>query len=76
MTDFDKHMILPYVQCGDFTLSTLSETCFHEPVFEINVKPYNTKNSQKNRQSHFTPKSKIVSHLDIIWYKLTHVNTC
>ena len=37
MADFDKNMILPYVQCGHFALSTLSETRPEDAVFERNV---------------------------------------
>ena len=45
MADVDKNMILPYVQCGHFALSTLSETCLKDAVFEINV----TSEFQKKR---------------------------
>ena len=47
MADLDNNIILPHVQCGHFALSTLSETYFKEPVFEINVKKYITKKYQK-----------------------------
>ena len=43
---FDKNMISLYVTCGHFAFSTLSETCFKEPVFAINVRKYNTKPSK------------------------------
>ena len=66
-------MILPYVPCGHFALSTLSETCFKDAVFEVNVrhKKY-IENSQNPKMSNLTPKSKIVSYLDIISSSLTH----
>ena len=36
--DFDKNMILSDVPCGHFALSTLSETCFTDAVFGLNVR--------------------------------------
>ena len=37
----DKNTILKYVTCGHFALSTLSETCFQDAVFEVNVRQSN-----------------------------------
>ena len=71
MADFDKNMILPHVQCGHFALSTLSETWPKEFVFEINAKTYITKNL---KMTNVTPKSKIVSYLDIILSIVTPVD--
>ena len=34
----DKNMILPDVPCGHFALGTLSETCFKDAVFDVNVR--------------------------------------
>ena len=65
-------MTLPYVPCGHFALSTLSETCCKEPIFDRNVKKYITKNLQNPKMSILTPKSKIVSELDIVLSQLTH----
>ena len=61
--------------CGPFALGTLSETCFKVPFFEINDKKYITETLQNPKMSMLTPKSKIVSYLNIILYKLTHDNT-
>ena len=36
--DFDENMILPDVPCGHFALGTLSETCFKDAVFDVNVR--------------------------------------
>ena len=36
--DFDEHMILPDVPCGHFAFGTLSETCFKDTVFDVNVR--------------------------------------
>ena len=74
MADFDKHMILPHVPCGHFALSTLSETCLKDTVFEINATSKFHKKKQNPQMSILTPKSKIVSYLDIIWSHLTHFN--
>ena len=65
-------MTLPYVPCGHFALSTLSETCCKEPIFDRNVKKYITKKIKNPKMSILTPKTKIVSYLDIILYRLTH----
>ena len=72
MADFDKNMILPHVPCGHFALSTLSETRLKDAVFEINVTSTFHKEKQKSKTSILTPKSKVVSYLDIIWSHLTH----
>ena len=61
MTDFDKNMILPHVPCGHFALSTLSETCLKDAVFEINVTSKFHKKKQNIKMSILTPKSKNVS---------------
>ena len=76
MADLDKNMILPHVPCGHFALSTLSETCIKDAVFEINVTSKTYKTLQNPKMSILTPKSKIVSYLDIISPKLTHVGVC
>ena len=34
---FSKNMISPSVPCGDFALGHLSETCFKDDVFKVNV---------------------------------------
>ena len=61
--------------CGHFALSTLSKTYLKDAVFEINAQQYRQK--YKNpKMSKLTPKSNIVSYLDIILYKLTHVYVC
>ena len=65
-------MILPYVPCGHFALSTLSETCFKDAVFEVNVRHKDIENSQNPKMSNLTTKSTIVSYLDIISSSLTH----
>ena len=49
MADFDKNMILPHVPCGHFALSTLSETCLEDAVFEINVTSKFHKNSNNQK---------------------------
>ena len=54
-------MTLPYVPCGHFALSTLSETCFKDAVFEINVTTNFHKKKQNEKMSNLTPKSKNVS---------------
>ena len=72
MADFDKNMILPHVPCGHFALSTLSETCLKDIVFEINVTSNFHKKWQKSKMSILRPKSKIVSYLNIILSHLTH----
>ena len=72
MADFDKNMILPHLPCGHFALSTLSETCLKDAVFEINVTSNFDKKKHKSIMSSLRPKSKIVSYLDIIWSHLTH----
>ena len=59
-------MILPYAPCGHFALSTLSETCFKDTVFEVNVRQKNSENLQNPKMSNLTPKSKTVSELHII----------
>ena len=56
MPDFDKNMILPHVPCGHFALSTLSEACLKDAVFEINVTSKFDKNKQKSKMSMLTPK--------------------
>ena len=40
--DFDKNTILPDVPCGHFAVGTLSETCFKDVVFEVNVRQQKT----------------------------------
>ena len=57
--------------CGHFALSTLSETCLKDAVFYINVTS-KIHNKQKSKMSNLTPKSKIVSYLDIISTQLAH----
>ena len=58
--------------CGHFALSTLSETCLKDAVFEINVTSKIHKKYPKSKMSNLTPNSKIVSYLDIILARLTH----
>ena len=58
MADFDKTMILPHVPCGHFALSTLSETCLKDAVFEINVTSKIHKQMKTSKMSNLTPKSK------------------
>ena len=65
-------MILPHVPCGHFALSTLSETCLKDAVFEINVTSKIDKQWQNSKMSFLTPKRKIGSYLDIILSSLTH----
>ena len=65
-------MILPYVPCGHFALGTLSETFCKDAVFEVNIRQTNNENYQNPKMSNLTPKSKIVSYLDIISSSLTH----
>ena len=36
--DFYKSMTSPDVPCGHFALGTLSETCFKNPVFDVDVR--------------------------------------
>ena len=74
--DFDKNMMLPHVPCGHFALSTLSETCLKDVVFEINVASQIHKKQQHSKMSNLTSKSAIVSYLDIIWARLTHFGVC
>ena len=64
--------------CGHFALSTLSKTYLKDAVFEINVQDQNiVKNIVKNpKMSKMTPKSKIVSELDIILSQLRHFDVC
>ena len=78
MAEFDKNMILPHVPCGHLALSTLSKTYLKDAVFEIHVTSKNHKNKKKHKskKSIFTPKSAIVSYLDIILSKLTHFDVC
>ena len=73
MTDIDKNMTLPHIPCGHFALSTLSKTCLKDSVFEINVTICFCKKKQNSKMSILTPKSTIVSYLDIILSKLAHV---
>ena len=43
-------MILPDVPCGHFALGTLSETCFKDAVFDIDVRRQKlTKNSKHQK---------------------------
>ena len=65
-------MILPHVPCGHFALSALSETCLKDVVFEMNVASNFYKKQQTSKMSTLTPKSKIVSYLNIILSHLTH----
>ena len=62
MADFDKNMILPHVPCGHFALSTLSETCLKDAVFEINVtsKFYKQKATFKNVNFDTKIKNRII----------------
>ena len=39
---FTKTYYLPYVLCGHFALSTLSESCFKGGVFEVSFRHKNT----------------------------------
>ena len=68
-------MILPHVPCGHFALITLSETCLKDAVFEINVTSKFDKKKQISKMSNLTPKSNIVSYLDIILTQLAHFDT-
>ena len=65
-------MILPHVPGGHFALCTLSETCLKDAVFEINVTAFFHKKMQSSNMSFLTPKSKVVSYLDMIRSHLTH----
>ena len=56
MADFDKNMILPHVPCGHFALSTLSETCLKDAVFEINVTSFVYKKKYNSKMYILTPK--------------------
>ena len=42
-------MILPYVPCGHFDLSTLSETCLKDAVFDVNVRRQKLSNLVKSK---------------------------
>ena len=62
--------------CGHFALGTLSKTYLKDVVFEINV--FGKKKDhkwQKSKMSNLTPKSIIVSELDIVLSQLTHFDT-
>ena len=61
--------------CGHFALSTLLETCFKDPVFEINVNKICHQQYKNPTNSNVTPKSKHVSDLDIILSSLTPFDT-
>ena len=62
--------------CGHFALSTLLETCLKDAGFEINITTTLHKKKRKSKMLILTPKSKIVSYLDIILARLTHVGVC
>ena len=71
--DFDNHMIFSPGLCGHFALGTLSKTYLKDAVFEINVSSKKIYQKQQNpKMSNLTPKSKTVSELYIILYKLIH----
>ena len=53
-----KKMILPYVPCGHFALSTLSETCFKDAVFEVNVRHKKYRKFSKSQNVNFDTKIK------------------
>ena len=73
MADFDKNMIFPPGLCGHFALGTLSKTYVKDAVFEMNVhRKKSSRKWQNPEMSSLTPKSKIVSELDIILHKLTY----
>ena len=74
--DFDENMILPDVPCGHFALGTLSETCFKDAVFDINVRRHKlTKNSQVQNCQNWHKQSKTVSQPDTILSQLRHFDT-
>ena len=66
-------MILPHVECGHFALGTLSETCFQEQVFEVNVKT-NITPIAKSRNVSFDTQIKVVSYAYMILYILINLN--
>ena len=68
MTDFDENMILPYVPCGHFALSTLSETCFKVSVFETDVKKYNNENGDPPPQKEVKCDTKIKRRIKFKYY--------
>ena len=60
--------------CGHFARGTLSKTYLKDSVFEINVQDQNI--VKNPTMSKLTPKSKIVSELDIILSQLRHFGVC
>ena len=68
-------MILPYVPCGHFALGTLSETCFKDAVFEVNVRQHKLTKISKIQNVKFDIKIKTRIITDIILAQLTHFDT-
>ena len=72
MADFDKNMILPHVPCGHFALSTLSETCLKDVVFEINVTSKFHKKNVNIVNVKFETK---IKNRNIFKYYVVYINT-
>ena len=75
IADFDKNMQFSPGLCGQFALGTLSKTYLKDVVFEINVFSKKIPKITKSKNVKLTPKSIIVSELDIILSQLTHFDT-